>query len=98
MDEAEQRSMATRFIPWGEDLHKESVVGYLTWIDNMVLQSTNRTFASINTAVDTQVWWGQAQSISQDMETLVLSLVSQRKVSQPSQESHEYDTEKMPEN
>ncbi|CAM9457034.1 unnamed protein product [Scytosiphon promiscuus] len=76
--------MASRFIPWGEDLHKESVVGYLTWIDNIMLQMTSKKFASIDTTVDPQVWWGQAQSTDQGVETLVSSLISQRKVLTPS--------------
>lgn len=75
--------MARGFIPWGDDAHG-LVCDFLPWYSNAKLACCGMVFRdALISYVDTndQVWWGQGQSTSSDVETLVYSLKTFRKVS-----------------
>lgn len=76
--------MSAQAISWGEDAHR-SVIQALSWPDNSRLACCSRAFynAKITSATtnNSLAWWGQAQSISRDVEDLVASLVRDAKVS-----------------
>ena len=76
-------SMATQAISWGEDAHR-SVIELLSWPDNSRLACCNRAFYNAKitcTTANRRASWGQAQSISRDVEDLVASLVGAAQVS-----------------
>jgi len=69
-------------VPWGEDAHI-FITENLSWLDNSSLECVSRSFRAAtrhSMTVTAQVFWGQAQSTEPDIEGLVPSLVSQRKV------------------